>query len=68
MLKSNNEKEQKNRELELAALKAKIRKLELSAGGGVKRELEIKQFQENLESKCLDILENKNILSLYFQS
>ncbi|KAJ8923622.1 hypothetical protein NQ315_010201 [Exocentrus adspersus] len=40
---------QKNRELELAALKAKIRKLELGAGVGVKRELEIKQFQETIE-------------------
>ncbi|KAJ8966493.1 hypothetical protein NQ314_003502, partial [Rhamnusium bicolor] len=49
VLKSNNEKEHKNRELELAALKAKIRKLELNAGGSVKKELEIKQFQENIE-------------------
>lgn len=37
--------------MELAALKAKIKKLELSKSGGAKRELEIKQFQENVESK-----------------
>ncbi|XP_018565747.1 putative leucine-rich repeat-containing protein DDB_G0290503 isoform X5 [Anoplophora glabripennis] len=49
VLKTNSDKEQKNRELELAALKAKIKKLELNTGGGVKRELEIKQFQENIE-------------------
>lgn len=60
MLKINNEKEQKNRELELAALKAKIKKLELNSGGGAKRELEIKQFQENIESKLLKIQGNIN--------
>ncbi|KAH1029735.1 hypothetical protein HUJ05_002913 [Dendroctonus ponderosae] len=49
VLKSNAEKEQKNRELELVTLKNKIKKLEIGTGGGIKRELELKQFQEAIE-------------------
>ncbi|KAJ8986272.1 hypothetical protein NQ317_009982, partial [Molorchus minor] len=49
VLRNNSEKEQRNREMELTALKAKIKKLELSTGGGIKKELEIKQFQEAIE-------------------
>lgn len=50
VLKANAEKEQKNRELELVTLKNKIKKLEIGSGGGIKRELELKHFQESIES------------------
>ncbi|XP_050314721.1 restin homolog isoform X2 [Anthonomus grandis grandis] len=50
ILKANAEKEHKNREQELIALKTKIKQLEANAsGGGVKRELDFKHFQESIE-------------------
>ncbi|XP_030748384.1 uncharacterized protein PFB0765w isoform X2 [Sitophilus oryzae] len=49
ILKVNAEKEHKNRELELSSLKSKIKKLEMNSTGSVKKELEIKHFQESIE-------------------
>ncbi|XP_076261708.1 uncharacterized protein LOC143197279 isoform X2 [Rhynchophorus ferrugineus] len=55
ILKQNAEKEHKNREMELGALRNKIKKLEMNSTGNVKKELEVKHFQEAIEK-----LENTN--------
>lgn len=52
MIKTNHQKEQKNRELELTTLRNKIKTLELSSGAGNKKITEIQQdYQERIESK-----------------
>lgn len=51
-MKTNNQKEQKNRELELGTLRNKIKSLELNSGAGNKKISEVKQdYQERIDSK-----------------
>lgn len=53
-MKTNQQKEQKNRELELSSLRSKIKTLELNSGAGNKKITEIKQdYQERIESKYM---------------
>lgn len=52
ILKTNSEKEQKNREMELASLKGKIKSMELNSNIGNKKITEVKtEYQERLDSK-----------------
>lgn len=52
-MKTNNQKEQKNRELELNTLRNKIKTLELNSGAGNKKISDIKQdYQDRIDSKC----------------
>lgn len=51
VMKTNNEKEQRNRELELSTLKNKIKSLELNSGGSQKIIDIKKEYQEKVDSK-----------------
>lgn len=52
IIKTNQQKEQKNRELELTTLRNKIRALELNSGAGNKQISDVKQeYQERIDSE-----------------
>lgn len=53
-MRTNHEKEQKNREMELGSLRNKIKTLELGAGTGSKKASEVKvEYQERIDSKLI---------------
>lgn len=55
ILKTNHEKENKNKELELSTLKNKIKTLELNSGGNKKITDIKKEYQEKLDSESIQL-------------